>query len=357
MKKIVFVMEQLCGGGAERVTAALANEMCNHSEIHLITYRSEMKEYSIDTRVIRHNMGELTGNRINNIRARITFLRNTISAISPDCVLSLAMPQTVILLTIALMGKHIPLVLSERNDPNRFPTSRLARLLRLWAYTACSGVVFQTHDAQNYFPQHIRKKSVVICNPISSNLPSRYEGNREPRIINCCRLHQQKNLDLLIEAFSDIAMEFQDVSLEIWGEGPERERLENKIRETNMDQRIHLPGYSNNIYAEMRKCSMFVSSSDYEGISNSMLEAIALGVPTICTDCPIGGAREMIRDGVNGLLVPTANRAALAAAMRRVLLDQALAERMSQNGYKLRYEISAVTIAEKWLDYIKRIVE
>lgn len=357
MKKIVFVMEQMYGGGAERVTAALMNELCNEAEIHLITtYRTgEEQEYLTDKRIIRHRIWEERKLWIGTVLDRVRFLRKTITEIDPYCVVSLATPRTATLITAAMFGKRIPLILSERNDPNRFPEEKLIRGFRLVNYYLCSGLVFQTHDARDYFPKCISKKSVVICNPLTGNLPPRYDGERERRIINCCRLVPQKNLDLLIEAFSDIAQEYSDVSLVIFGEGSERQRLEKKIQDSGLADRVYLPGYSDDIYTEMRSCTMFVSSSDYEGISNSMLEAIALGVPTISTDCPVGGAREAIQDGVNGVLVPVGDRTAMAQAMRRILSDRDLADRLSVNGYKLRDDISVGAIARKWAEYIYRI--
>lgn len=358
MKKIVFVIEQLYGGGAERVTAALINRLCGSAEIHLVStcHHDEKEEYPTDPGIIRHINGPSSRKRVGVILGRVAFLRREILKINPDCVVSLATPRTAALITAALLGRRIPVILSERNDPVRYPAEKSIRILRILAYGLCSGLVFQTGGAREYFPGFIQRKGVVISNPITGSLPPRYEGERERRIINCCRLVPQKNIDLLIDAFSDIADDFPDISLEIMGEGPERARLEQKIRDMHLDGRISMPGFVENVYERMQKSSLFVSSSNYEGISNSMLEAIALGVPTVCTDCPAGGARQTIRDGINGLLVPTGDRAALAEAMRRVLSDGVLAEKLSQNGCLLREELSADVIAAKWFEYIGEIV-
>lgn len=358
MKKIAFVIERLFGGGAERVTAVLMNELCNDAEIHLVsTYdHNEADEYPTDARIIKHTIGKPPKNWILLIFQRVMFLRRVLKELDPSCVVSLATARTNILLKLALLGRKTPVILSERNDPKRNPTSKVIRLLRRWIYATCDGLVFQTREAQGFFPTSISKKSVVISNPITGTLPERYDGPRDRRMINCCRLVPQKNLDLLIDAFSDIADEFPDLSLVIWGEGEERARLEQKICDMNMGERIQLPGHSHDIYPEMWKAQLFVSSSDYEGISNSMLEAVALGVPTICTDCPAGGAREVIRNGENGFLVPVGDREAMANAMRRVLSDQKLADQFSRNGCKLRDDIAPHVIAGKWRDYIDQTV-
>ena len=358
MKKLVFVIEQLYGGGAERVTAALMNELCREAEVHLITtYCYDSKnDYPVNAKIIKHSSDIRSRNRAETLLKRIAFLKRTLSDIGPQCVISLAGCGTNTLLTAAMMGSGIPLILSERNDPSRDPKGKLLRILRKWTYALCKGLVFQTHEAQQYFPAFIHRKSTVICNPLTGALPEANEEPKVKRIINCCRLVPQKNLGLLFDAFSDIADEFPDMSLVIWGEGPERANLERRIAEMGLNGRILLPGYSQSIYREMSRSMLFVSSSDYEGISNSMLEAIALGIPTICTDCPAGGARETIRHGENGLLVPVGSREALADAMRSVLSDPELSEKLSRNGRRLREEIAVGAIAKRWEAYIDQVV-
>lgn len=357
LKKIVFVIEELYGGGAERVTAALMNELCLQTEVHLIsTYRhDETKDYPTDRRIIKHTFDGQTESRLKTLAKRIAYLRRTILSIAPDCVLSLAGCGTHALLNVALAGSGIPIILSERNDPARFPHSSVERMLRFISYLSCKGLVFQTHGAQAYFPGIISRKSVIISNPITSNLPKRYEGMRENRIVNCCRLSKQKNLVLLIDAFSEIAAEFPDMALEIYGEGPEREVLEKRISELHLQNKVYIPGYIENVFETIRTAAMFISSSDYEGLSNSMLEAMALGVPVICTDCPAGSAREVINHGENGYLVAVGDRAGLSSAIRGLLRNPEVMERFSRNGAKLRDEISAEMIAGKWLAYMEKI--
>ena len=97
---------------------------------------------------------------------------------------------------------------------------------------------------------------------------------------------------------------------------------------------------------------MYVSSSDYEGISNSMLEAMAIGMPVVCTDCPIGGAKATIKDGENGLLVPIKDADALYMGMKKVIEDKALADKLSHNAAKLRDELSLDKITDRWIELL-----
>ena len=361
MKKIVFVIETLSGGGAERVTAALANELCKDSEteIHIIVYlRDVNKEYFIDDRIILHEIGNMIGgNKFQRVYKRISTIRSIIKNIKPYCVVSLGSPIIINPLVFSLIGSGYPLVLSERNDPRRFPISKIQRFTRLLCYAYAKGMVFQTNEAKEYFPKFIQKKGVVICNPITNKLPESYKGRREPHIVNFCRLTSQKNLDLLIDAFSDICDELDEYSLHIYGEGEEKNRLQDKIQAMGLSDRVILHGYSNNIHETINNASLFVSSSDYEGISNSMLEAIALGIPSICTDCPAGGAREIIDQGINGILVPVNDRLAMANAMKMILNDTSLATDISNEGVKLREKLSVREIAVKWNDAINAFVK
>ena len=357
MKRLMFVMPYLFGGGAERVTAVLASEISHMDgyEVHLTVYqRDPEREYPVDEKVCWHTMDRaLSGVRM--LMEKVRFLRSTVRSVQPDCVISLGGSGIIALLVLAMKGMRIPLILSERNDPKRDPKGRFLRMLRNWSYANSDGVVFQTREAMDFFSAGIRRKGKVIYNPLTGKLPERFAGIREKRIVTCCRLNTQKNLDLLIDAFSDVSQHFSDYSLHIYGEGEERQRLEAKIRGMRLENKVFFEGYSNHIYDEIWKASMFVSSSDYEGISNAMLEAIAMGIPSVCTDCPSGGARETIRHEINGMLVPVGDRAKLAQAMTRVLEDAQLAETMSIEGEKLRKTISKEGIAGQWVAFAKQV--
>jgi len=357
MEKIVFVVEQLCGGGAERVTATLANEMSNcNKEIHIVTYLKDLNsDYYVDERIICHSMNKVQKSRIGSIFARIDYLRKTIKQINPKCVISLATPRMTVLLMISLINLKIPLVLSERNDPSRFPKKLKWRIARNITYVFCKGIVFQTVAAMSCFPKFIQNKSVIIYNPISNDLPDRYEGQRDKRIVNWCRLDKQKNIELLLKVFYLIEKELPQYSLHIYGDGPERENLQKIIYKLGLEKKVFLEGYSSNIYGDVLKAALFVSTSDYEGISNSMLEAISLGIPSICTDCPVGGAKQTISNGVNGILVPIKNEEELKKAIVKVLLNPGLSEQMSKEGSKLRNQINVSYIVQQWLDYIKQV--
>ena len=347
----MFMIPQLFGGGAERVTAVLANELCKNNEVSIVVYKRGNNDYSIDERIKIYDMeSQLTGSG-HDVFAKMKALKRIIKNTDPVCVISLAGPGAAVLLAVLMVGMKTKLILSERNDPKNFPKEKFLRVLRRIAYELCDGVVFQTKEAKNFFSKRIKRKSCVIKNPVLCELPNRFEGEREHKIVNWCRLNEQKNLDLLIEAFSDVEKEFPEYTLEIYGEGPERERLADKIKKLGLDKKVFLCGHSDKVHEKVYKAALFVSSSDFEGISNSMLEAMAMGIPCVCTDCPAGGARETIENKVNGILVSVGNRECMADAIRCVLGDKNTAENLSKEGEKLRKEIEAEFIAEQWMKF------
>ena len=347
--RIAFVLERLGNGGAERVTASLATEfaMFYGYDVHIFTYVKEENEYYLPETVTRHVMSVENNSDI-KIFDKVKYLSKELKNIKPDVVYSLATPKTTILLCLLSIIRKFTLIVSERNDPNQYPKEMILKLLRNIAYMVSDGVVFQTPDARNYFNKYIQRKSIVIPNPISEGLCSPYKGERKHSVVNFCRLEKQKNLKLLIDSMIAIHNEFSDYVLEIYGEGTLREELEKYCSKQNAESYIKFMGFESNIHEKINDASLYVSSSNYEGISNSMLEAIALGIPTISTDCPIGGAKMVIENMKNGILVPVENKPKLIEAMRNILNDKELSNTLSENGVKLRIQYSVKNIAKRW---------
>ena len=206
----------------------------------------------------------------------------------------------------------------------------------------------QTQEALEYFPKNIQKKSVVILNPIKDNLPRRWIGERRKNIVNFCRLEKQKNLPLLIDSFKEFHQKYTDYTLTIYGDGKEKSFIERYIRERELEDCVTIHPAVSDVHEHIKDAIMFVSSSNYEGLSNSMIEAMAIGLPTICTDCPCGGARMVIRDGENGLLVPVNDKDEMIKAMSKIAADDNLREYIALNGSKIRYELSKDKIVGMW---------
>jgi glycosyltransferase involved in cell wall biosynthesis len=219
----------------------------------------------------------------------------------------------------------------------------------------------QTEDEKQFF-ENCFNNTVVINNPVKENLPTPFGGERRKVIVNFCRIAKQKNIPLMINAFLEFHKTHPDYTLEIYGNTVEKREDELKqeyiemISALNATEFIKILPPRADIHAIIRDCSMFVSSSDYEGLSNSMLEALAIGMPCVCTDCLGGGAREMITDGENGLLVPMNDVTSLAEAMKKMADDKEFAKKCSENAAKVRKTHNVETISARWLDVIEKLI-
>lgn len=352
-KEILFVTLHLTDGGAERVASELIGEWVKKGcKVTIIQLMPDMfsNSYTMPEGVEYINF-ELEKNRFKRLYYEVRQLVHVMRQHPNATVMGFA-KQTIYIIGLASLFTKNRIVLSERNDPYSTPSNKLRRILRDWAFQRADACVFQTPDARDYFPEKVRNKGTVIPNPINASLPDRFEGRREKKIVAVGRLHPQKNFPMLLKAFALLHNDFPEYKLIIYGRGP----LENELKEMactlGIEDSVEFPGFSDNIYQDILKSSVYVSSSDYEGMSNSMLEALAMGIPSIVTDCPIGGARMVIRDGINGLLVPVGDENAMAEAIKQVLSDNAFAESIGKEAYKLKSELPVERIADKWLEII-----
>lgn len=261
----------------------------------------------------------------------------------------------------ALSSATRKIIYAERNACElEFPSDPIKKNRMINIVCNADGAVFQTKDEINFFEGKL-KNATVINNPVKANLPEPYIGKRRNVIVNFCRISNQKNLPLLFEAFSLLRKSYPEYVLEIYGntvaanETELLEKFKEQIDSAGMQKYIKLLPPRADVHEVIRDCKMFVSSSDFEGLSNSMIEAMAIGMPCVCTDCLGGGAREVINDGENGLLVPIKNAEALCGAMKRMIEDNELAEKCSANAAKIRDTHAVEKIAKKWLDYVNSV--
>lgn len=354
-KEIIFVSNFLGDGGAARVVSVLAEGLAAQGyKVTICSYPLKNKEeyrHSDKVKYIKFNMNHRQGGlykieRIVKLRKEIKKHKNAV-VISFEYFMNM---QTV----VAMIGLKNKLIISERNDPARVGGKTPTKQIRNFLYQFADCLVCQTQEAQEYFPKNIQKKSVVILNPVKENLPERWQGERRKDIVNFCRLEKQKNLPLLIDSFEDFHKEHTDYTLTIYGDGKERTSLEEYIKGKRLDGYITLHHAVSDVHDRIKDAMMFVSSSNYEGLSNSMIEAMAIGLPTICTDCPCGGARMVINDGVNGLLVPVGNKEVLVKMLYRIAENESLQKSLGLNGETIRNELSSDMIVKKWKILIER---
>lgn len=358
LKKIMFYINAIHLGGAERVVVNLANKFVeNNYEVVLVTSIYDSWEYPVDKRVKRLSLEkeDLKQSLLIKNVSRVYKLRKICKNEKPDLLISfMAEPNFRALL--ATKGTKIKNLISVRNDPNKEYRNRSFRIAAKLLYPSAEGCVFQTNEAQNWFSSKIQSKSRVIMNQVDEQFYKTKRIGIGNNIISCGRLVKQKNYKLLIEAFSIIAADFLDENLLIFGEGCLKEELEELIQKKKLVSRIKLMGTSQNIPQVLSEAKIFVLSSDYEGMPNALLEAMAVGVPSISTECPCGGPKMIIKNRDNGILVKANNTEELANAMRELLENEDFLKKIGQNAKKETEKYTVENVFKDWQNYVEDII-
>ncbi len=332
MNKIVFVVPNMVGGGTERVVALFANELVSRGyETAVMLFAGNEVVYTLDKRIEVVMLGEKSdGNFWIRIK-RILNMRRYYKANKGCYIFGFSVMGTVFSV-IAAAGIPHRLLVSERSDPRKMSHQKL----RNWAYQKAEKLLFQTEEVITFFPEKIRQKSVVVPNPVPHEIPEAFTGVKKKRIVSVGRLERVKNHKLLINAFAEFLQRFPDYELHLFGIGELEQDLKEQVKNLGIEKQVCFRGFSKQVKEEIRDSAMFVLSSDYEGISNSMIEALAMGIPVISTDCPVGGSRAYIEDGRNGLLVPVGDQKAMTRAMERIAENPEFARELSENGVKIK---------------------
>lgn len=358
--RIMFVIPNLNAGGAERVTAILANEfvkMGHEVIIELTTKASAIISYDVSREVQIERMKHFGFNNIGQWIKSVKSIRHEIVQRKPDVVVSFFNPTSVVC-AVACWGLKIPVIFSERNDPRRLMVGIQMQMYQFALKRLVHYSVFQTTGAMNLYPKSFTKKSCVILNPVNTeNMPQPYRGQRTKRVVAVGRLFEQKRYDVFIKAFATIAERYPEHSLEIYGKGPEEEHLRQLISSLQMEERILLKGEHRNVFDLIWDAEIFVMSSDYEGLPNALMEAMVLGIPCVSTRCSPGGAEELIDDEKNGLLVPCGQPEMLAHAIEKLLANPGFAAELGKNAEKLRARTSVRSIANQWIKYFEEVIQ
>jgi glycosyltransferase involved in cell wall biosynthesis len=247
---------------------------------------------------------------------------------------------------LATRGLGLPVIVSERNNPERQRFRATWRWLRARLYGVAYCVVTPSRGVLESFPRAIRARGRVIPNPVDLTPPRRrLTGTR--RLVAVGRLVHQKGFDLLLRAFARIAPEHPEWTLTIWGEGDRRPPLEALRAELGLQEKVRLPGLTERPGQWVEEAEVFVLSSRFESFGNVVTEAMVAGLPVVAFDCPWGPG-EILRDGDDGLLVPPEDVEALAAALRRLILDPDLRRRLGEAGARNVRRFRSDAIGAQW---------
>lgn len=350
MENIVFVVSCMGKGGAQRVISNLANYLCDMHNITIILLFSSEINYDLDSRIMIRDYSVSKLLKIISPFLLILKLRSFFKTYRKKNIKIVAFLTKVNLITIlANIGLSNTMIISERNDPKNDRRNKIILFLSALLYPLANAIVFQTEYAKKFFSKRIQNKSQIICNPVV--IPDVcYEVNDQKNIISIGRLIPQKNHIMLINAFSQIAESYRHINLLIYGEGFLRDKLEEKIKSLQLSNRILLNGVVDNINDELYKSMIFVLSSDYEGQSNALLEAMAIGMPCITTNC--SGINEII-DNTNGILISQNNVEELVDALVKLINNREIRSVIGSNARKSMNRFTVEEISLLWLNLIK----
>ncbi len=354
---IAMLIGALTKGGAERVLVNLADHFASKGyRVTMVTQYQKENEYPLNEkvkRVISDITGEeTTKSRVVNFKRRFCKLRGIWKEEKPDVILSFIGKNNIMaILTSRFLS--IPVAVSVRAEPSEeyynFLLKFLARHLFAWA----DGVVLQTKRCFEFFPEKVRKKAVILKNPISSSFfRKRYEGERDKTIVAVGRVDENKNHEMLIRAFSQIAQEFPKYRLIIYGEGDLRQSLLGLIKDLKLEDRILMPGSVNNIADVIYKSEIFVLPSNTEGTPNTLIEAMIMGLCVISTDCPCGGPADLIENDYNGILTPVGDTEKLKENLQKLLNNLQKAYMLGVNAVETGDIYKPEKVYEEWEKFL-----
>ncbi|HEY6093512.1 MAG TPA: glycosyltransferase family 4 protein [Gallionellaceae bacterium] len=364
---IVMVISSLGPGGAEKITSMLAGHWYRKGfAVTVVTLtRHSHDHFKLDSGVCRVSLNFQAHSRNvweslrNNLR-HISRLRKTIRSLQPGCVVSF-IDDTNLRVLLALLWTGIPVFVSERTDPRHHDIGRARQILRRILYPLATAVVVQTGGVRNWALQLLRQdKIAVIPNPVDALRDDAEVGNSadvdKQTVFAMGRMGPEKGFDMLLDAYARSNILQLGWRLVILGDGRERATLQQQAERLGIAHTVLMPGTVAEPRAWLRRGGYFVLSSRFEGFPNALLEAMAEGLPAVAFDCESGPA-DIVRNDVDGLLVPAGDVAALAEAMRRLAEDATLRTRYAQRAKEVLQRFALQRISTQWEELLDRNIK
>ena len=364
IKKVMFHINSLGKGGAERVVTVLTREMLRRGlEVTIVTEWFDKKaEYPLPEGAKRIDAGlneeEEKKSRTAQIRLREAKLHDAILSEKPDVLFAFCRNANYRAI-LAARGTGVPVIISVRNDPKVYYASGFQKMLSGRLYPMAAGTVFQTEEARDFFKGSVKKKGTVIMNPVSEEyLKAEPAAKRRKAIVNSARFAYAKDHMTLIKAFEKVLLKYPDYTLELYGDKSDDNeifQIKEWVRFHKLEDKILFMGNQPDLEKKIIDASVFVLSSVYEGMPNALMEAMAMGIPCVSSDCPCGGPAALIRDGENGLLFKTGDERELTAAICRMLERPEDAERTGRQAREDLKKCTPEKICDRWLEYAARM--
>ncbi|MGI6419438.1 MAG: glycosyltransferase family 4 protein [Thermoguttaceae bacterium] len=368
-RRLTLVIHSLDGGGAERTVARMANHWAEEGhQVTLVTLDSAARDRYPPSAAVRRRALDLMGRSSNPLAAaannlrRIRRLRAAIAASEPEAVVSMT-DKTNVLTLAACWRMNVPVIVAERTDPRHHKIGPSWSFLRKRLYPRAAALVVQTRGVREAVRGMAAGRPVyvipnAVARPGEASIRAATAGGDRPgspgsfapgrkRILAAGRLTAEKGFDRLLRAFAQAASRHPEWDLVILGEGPERRPLELLAEQLQLAGRVAMPGWCDDVAAAMARCDLFVLSSLYEGFPNALAEAMAAGMPVVSYDCQSGPA-EIIRDGYDGLLVRSGSVEWLAAAIDRLMGDEAGRRLLAGHAREVVERFSEARFYQRW---------
>ena len=355
MTKLLVTIGTLSAGGAERVLSILSTAFAdNYDQVQYVLWHDKSIHYQIDERVKIVSLSQISGTRsqYKNIK---TFRQYVIQE-NPTLVLSFLTPFNMLVL-VALINTKTKVIVCERNDPHNIKGGKLMEYIRNLLYIRADSCLIQTNYGKTSYPSYIQKKMSVIYNPVV--MPEEMIGKalRTPKeniFISIGRLHPQKNQKMMIHAMKHFHELYPSYKLVIYGEGDYRGELESFIAKEGLQEIIILPGESKDVWNCMLSAKAFLLSSNYEGMSNALIEAMCLGLPVVSTR--VSGSTDLIQNNQNGFLIDVGDENALLEKMLFIANNKEQQEKIGDKASQLYNTLHFDKISRQWIDYMHRVI-
>ena len=362
--RVVFITNSIGFGGAEKMVAFVSNSLCRRGhEVSIIDFNAFGEKINVIQQTFEDSICVKTydgrqGGELSRIK-KFLFAYRSILKSNVDVIVGFtAFPNYV----GRLIGwfKGIPSIMSERGNPYvTINKKNLHSLLELIVINQSDGGVFQMEGAKSFYGRKLQERATIIPNPIFIQKPIREVpfDQREKTVVSVGRLdNYQKRYDIMVKAFSLFVKKNPEWILKMYGDGADVELIRDWVLKEGLVDKVRFMGVSRNPMEDIRKEGMFLITSDFEGISNALLEAMAVGMPCVSTDSAPGGARMLISDGHNGLLAPIGDPLAIAEAMNRFVENPNLAKSCAKNAREVIKRFAADKLIDSWEAYLKEVV-
>ena len=362
-KRVMFVIHSMHGGGSERQMSYLANEIAARAQTSLVTLDETGNDaYPLDPQIERiglkrtSSQGGFLRGAIANL-ARILSLRSRIRSWNPEVVVSFC--DSTNILTLLACPSKIPVLISERSDPRRQTLGRIWEWMRKRSYPKCRMCVTQTTEVAEYLAAQnwvASSKTVVI--PSAIRIPDlslesldRQRAVLQPKtLIFVGRLSKEKRIDRLLKAWATLHEHHRAWQLRIVGDGSERIRLQRLATELNIERTVKWALWSDDVWSSLASAHAYCLVSDYEGFPQSMLEAMASGLPVAVLDCS-PAIRQTIAQEINGLIIPSEDQ--IASTLHRILANESLRETLGHAAFQRARDFEWSSIAPQWISAIE----